>query len=305
MTENETSRPVVALAWSNTPNSYTYTSVMTTIESSGAEIRLLAMAKSYDLEYDDQDRLVKSADDLGVLTREAAEVVRKNTWHKSNAEHVMEGVRCVIFSGGWDISPSLYGDPLWDGFTDDCCFSAERDVSDYILISYCLEKNIPMLAICRSMQMMAVVSGASLIQDIPDWLRGMGITKTDDHLPDDRKDFRFHPIKVLSKESLLYRVTGRDVVVDAPSWHHQMVRSIEGTRLTLTGTHDTQGIPVIEVVERDDLTFCLGVQFHPEITVRRVVEGSTKPIDLRNYDEAMSFFIAIKEAGCAYKKNQV
>ncbi|MBQ1890499.1 MAG: gamma-glutamyl-gamma-aminobutyrate hydrolase family protein, partial [Selenomonas sp.] len=53
-------------------------------------------------------------------------------------------------------------------------YSAERDVSDYLLMSYCLEKDVPVLAICRGMQMLSVVSGADIIQDIPTYMSGLG-----------------------------------------------------------------------------------------------------------------------------------
>ena len=63
---------------------------------------------------------------------------------------------------------------LTDGIEKDSDYSAERDVSDYLLFSYCLEKNIPILAICRGMQMLSIVSGAEIVQDIPRWFAEEG-----------------------------------------------------------------------------------------------------------------------------------
>ena len=60
-------------------------------------------------------------------------------------------------------------------------YSAERDVSDYLLMSYCLGKDIPILAICGGMQMLSVVSGADMLRDIPYYLREQGIDYRYEH----------------------------------------------------------------------------------------------------------------------------
>ena len=49
-----------------------------------------------------------------------------------------------------------------------------------------------------------------------------------------------------------------------PSWHHQAVRSIEGTNLIVSATTETCGITMVEAIERTDKEFALGLQFHPE-----------------------------------------
>ena len=74
---------------------------------------------------------------------------------------------------------------------------------------------------------------------------------------------------MVDHDSLLYRLTGRKRIENAPSWHHQAVKSIEGTRLAVTGTAETSGMEMIEAVERPDKSFALGLQYHPEISVVR------------------------------------
>ena len=97
---------------------------------------------------------------------------------------------------------------------------------------------------------------------------------------------------------------GKTVLENVPSWHHQAVSNVEGTRLTVTGTTDTNGVPVIEAVERKDKSFCLGVQFHPEVSVRRNADGSPDAAALMEYETARAFFEAIIEAGQEYEEER-
>ena len=105
----ESEPPVtLAIAWTNTPESYSYTSTILAAEETGANVVLLDQVKSYDLSYDSQDQLTGQKDAHGILSSSAAKRVKTNTWLNSNAEEVLQGVDCVIVPGGWDISPTLY-----------------------------------------------------------------------------------------------------------------------------------------------------------------------------------------------------
>ena len=171
-------------------------------------------------------------------------------------------------------------------------------------MDYCLENDIPVLAICRGMQLLSVVSGAEIAQDIPTWFEEMGLVYNDEHRDPELKDYTTHRVDVSPGDSLLYQVTGKTVLENVPSWHHQAVSNVEGTRLTVTGTTDTNGVPVIEAVERKDKSFCLGVQFHPEVSVRRNADGSPDAAALMEYDTARAFFEAIIEAGQEYEEER-
>ena len=154
------------------------------------------------------------------------------------------------------------------------------------------------------MQLLSVVSGAEIAQDIPTWFEEMGLVYNDEHRDPELKDYTTHRVDVSPGDSLLYQVTGKTVLENVPSWHHQAVSNVEGTRLTVTGTTDTNGVPVIEAVERKDKSFCLGVQFHPEVSVRRNVDGSPDAAALMEYDTARAFFEAIIEAGQEYEEER-
>ncbi|MBR4908336.1 MAG: gamma-glutamyl-gamma-aminobutyrate hydrolase family protein [Acidaminococcaceae bacterium] len=163
----------VGIAWSNVPDSYSYTSTIRAVKEAGGTPVILDMVKSYDLNYDEEGNLIDAKDERGILASKAAKLVKCNRWQNSNAAALMEGIDCIIFPGGWDISPTLYYDrQAWHGIEEDSDYSAERDVSDYLLLSYCLEQDIPTR---RGMQMLAIVSGAEIVQDIPQWFAEKGV----------------------------------------------------------------------------------------------------------------------------------
>ena len=281
-------KPRIGVAWRSDQEAETYVAVCEAIEEAGGTPVKLEQVLSPDFEYQD-NMLVGCKDTEGALTAEAAKFVRCNTWQGSNVEEVMDGVAAVVFPGGEDISPSLYYESQEAEAPEG--FSAERDVSDFLLMSYCLENDIPVLSICRGMQVLAVVSGAEMIQDLPTYMESLGADYHYEHRnePEEEggyRDFAFHDAYVTDEESLLYRVVGQKEIKDAPHWHHQAVKSVEGTRLAAVAFTDTEGVKIIEAIERPDKTFVLGLQFHPEILVVRGMDES-----------ALAYFTAIVEEG--------
>lgn len=283
----------LGIAWSSTPDSYTYVATQLTAEKTGANVVMLDMVKSCDLEYDQEDKLVNAKDEAGVLTSEAARLVKASRWTGSNSEELLKDIDCVIFPGGYDISPTLFKDEqAWHGIEGDLDVSAERDVSDYILVSYCLDHDIPMLGICRGMQMMAVVSGAEMVQDVPTYYEELGVEYNYIHRDKIKKLFIGHPVEV-TEGSLIHKIMGENPVQGAPSWHHQMVKDASGTKLTVTGTTDTCGVSIVEVIERSDLKFCLGVQYHPEVPIRMEIKDEHEGDNLMDTESAMKVFNAL------------
>lgn len=291
-----TDKPNIAIAWNNV-ESYSYTSTFAAANELDANIIKLGMLHSYDLQYDAKNQLTDAKDEHGSLTSDAAKLVKMNTWQNSDVEEAMEDIDAVIFPGGSDISPTLYySEQTWHGIEADTDYCAERDVSDYILMNYCLEKDIPVLAICRGMQMLSVVSGADIIQDIGTWYADQDITYHDEHRDPNKKDLIPHSVQITDKDSLLYQITGQTELNGCPSWHHQAVGSVEHTRLTVTAQTTTDGREIIEAVERRDKTFCIGLQFHPEVAVRKILDQEANADEFMSYDMAMSFFTALEAA---------
>ena len=286
----------IYVAWSNKQDSYSFVSTLKTIESIGCKPVVLDMVRANDLAYQEDGSLVDAIDEHGILLSELASKVKTNAWKHSNVEEIAKGIDCIIFPGGSDICPTLWkNEGKWHGIEGDTDYSAERDVSDYLLMSYCLEKNIPTLAICRGMQMLSVVSGAEMINDIPTYFASLGKDDDDTHRDAEKKVFAAHDVDIVDTTSLLYRTFNASVIENVPSWHHQGVLSVDGTDLTLTAETATDGVRIIEGVERKDLSFCVGVQFHPEVAVRKIVE---KEIDADRYmglESASALFKALAQ----------
>ena len=275
--EGADSRPVVGVAWRSNQESETFVAACKAIEAAGGRPVILGQVLSPDLVYEN-NMLIGSTDADGALTAEAAKLIRCNTWQGSNVEEVMDGITAIVFPGGEDISPSLFYSPQPVETREG--ISAERDVSDFLLMSWCLEKDIPILAICRGMQLLAVVSGADMIQDITLYMSSLGKEYGYEHrynpeTPKAYRNFAAHDVKVTAEDSLLFRLIGTDTIKAVPSWHHQAVRSVDGTRLIITGETDTAGERIIEAIERPDKTFVLGLQYHPEIAVVRETDEAS------------------------------
>lgn len=123
------------------------------MEASGAKCIVLDHVVSYDLEYDSNGTLISGVDEYRSLEPSTAALVRQNGWKNSNAEEVLEDIDLVIFTGGEDISTSLYLIPqVKDEPDEEIDFNAERDVSDFVLMCYCLDHDIPFLGLCRGMR---------------------------------------------------------------------------------------------------------------------------------------------------------
>ena len=293
---NSSIKKNIYIAWSNKQDSYSFISTVKTIEAIGCNPVILDMVRSTDLSYQD-NMLVDVVDSHGILLSDLAKEVKTNLWKHSNVEDIAKNVDCIIFPGGSDICPTLWKEEgEWHGIEGDTEYSAERDVSDYLLMSYCLEKDIPMFAICRGMQMLSVVSGAKMINDIPTYFASLGKNDNNTHRDNEKKVFASHDVDIIDTSSLLYEITNTTTLKNVPSWHHQGVLSIDNTKLSLTAETITDGVRIIEGVERKDLSFCLGVQFHPEVAVRKIVDKEADASNYMDLESASSFFKALANA---------
>ena len=102
----------------------------------------------------------------GMLKEEYADAIKANRFDETNVKEIMKGIDGVFFTGGEDISPSLFKDPKKEENMGEG-INATRDISDYTLMSYCVQKDIPAFAVCRGEQMMGIVHGVTFIQDLP------------------------------------------------------------------------------------------------------------------------------------------
>jgi len=164
-----------------------------------------------------------------------------------DADQLLDVLDGLILAGGRDIDPATYGAARANG-TDDP--RTERDEFELALAQRAMERDIPLLGICRGMQLMNIARGGTLVQTLPEHphRRSMGTFDGNDH-----------PVR-LEESSLAARATG-EVSHGTLSHHHQGIDRV-GDGLRVTGWADEDELP--EALEDPELQFALGVQWHPE-----------------------------------------
>ncbi|MBJ7329947.1 MAG: gamma-glutamyl-gamma-aminobutyrate hydrolase family protein [Solirubrobacteraceae bacterium] len=166
-------------------------------------------------------------------------------------DEILDLVDGLMLVGGTDVGPDLYGAPPHPE-TDTPV--PERDAFELALTRAALERDVPLLAICRGMQVLNVACGGTLSQHLPEIVGHEEHRRTRGSFADADHDVRFAP------GSLAARVAAEPVHA-IKSQHHQAVDAI-GAGLEVTGWAVADGLP--EAVERRDRRFVLGVQWHPE-----------------------------------------
>lgn len=168
---------------------------------------------------------------------------------------VLDRIDALVLVGGADVDASRYGQV--PHATADVPRTA-RDASELQLYRGARERDLPVLGICRGLQVMAVAHGGSLHQHVPEIS-----TLVHREVPGTFTDHaaRFEP------GSLIATVMGGTQVV-VNSSHHQAVA--DAGNLTVSGRAEDG---TIEACEDDDGAFVLGVQWHPEHPDRRAVDG--------------------------------
>ena len=292
---------LIGIAWGPNPDSEIYPYVTETLDDMNIAYVRLNQVTLDTIPYAGTRLADECTAKEGYLLEEYADRVKALPFEKSNVSSVMENIDGVIFMGGEDISPTLYKVPeAWHGIAEEADYNAARDVSDYILASYCIEQDIPVLGICRGNQVIGVCSGAAMIQDIPTWLAGQGQPYDGTHrpaknLPEASRDFASHSVEITDKDSFLYDIVGHTVLEGAPSWHHQSILSVDGTELKVIGVTKTCGQDMIEAVQRTDKSFILGVQFHPEAAVAKNLRGEKNASEYMSKELAEEIFARLYE----------
>jgi putative glutamine amidotransferase len=174
--------------------------------------------------------------------------------HRDRPADVVASSAGVILPGGGDVDPSRYGEPRHPTFDAP---EEGRDEFEIELVTRALEADLPVLAICRGIQVLNVARGGSLVQDIPSQVPSAG-----SHMLREPTFAIAHDVWVASgsrlEEVLRDRIEGEACPVN--SRHHQAVKRL-GEGLVVTATAPDG---VIEAVEDPNRRFCIGVQWHPE-----------------------------------------
>ncbi|WP_338183219.1 gamma-glutamyl-gamma-aminobutyrate hydrolase family protein [Jatrophihabitans sp.] len=165
----------------------------------------------------------------------------------SAAEAVLDGVHGLVIAGGADVDPTRYGtarSPQTGPSRPD------RDAWELELLRVALQRGMPLLAICRGLQLLNVALGGTLVQHLPD------VVGTELHCPTPGVLGR-HEVR-LAAQSRIGAVFGESATV--ATYHHQGVDRL-AEPLVATGWA-VDG--VIEAVELPGQAWTVGVQWHPE-----------------------------------------
>ena len=163
------------------------------------------------------------------------------------ADGALDGVHGLLLAGGADVAPERYGAPreAKTGPARD-----DRDEWELALVRAALGRDLPVLAVCRGMQVLNVALGGDLIQHLPDEVG------SDLHCPVVGEHGR-HPVEVATGSALAGIVGSHPEIA---TYHHQAVRTL-GAGLTATAW---AADGVVEAVQLGGRTWVHGVQWHPE-----------------------------------------
>lgn len=162
-------------------------------------------------------------------------------------DEILETVDGLIFSGGADLDPQIYGA---DRHPETTGTRPDRDVAETRLLAAALERSLPVLAICRGMQLLNVVRGGDLIQHLPE------VTADDAHRGE-LGEFSRHGITIEPDTKLCSLLGDRSLVA---SHHHQAPRRL-GRDLRVAARAEDG---TVEAIEDPGSDFVLGVLWHPE-----------------------------------------
>lgn len=170
-------------------------------------------------------------------------------------ESQVELVDAVILSGGHDVFPAHYNrEPqpkLGDVFP-------ERDKYDFKILECAKKRKIPILGICRGMQIINVYEGGTLYQDLS--YIGRDVLK---HVQGGKPYMRTHYIEI-DTESILGKIFSENRFM-VNSFHHQAIENIGKDLKVIANASDG----IIEAVEHKNYPFLVGVQWHPEMLFKK------------------------------------
>lgn len=164
---------------------------------------------------------------------------------------ILDQVDGLLLTGGEDVDPARYGqapDP-----TAGLELAPARDALDFALLQGALERDMPVLAICRGMQVLNVAFGGTLVQDLPGHRA-------------ERKDGDWvsaHHQVYVSPGSKLGAIIGAGAFYRVNSRHHQGLREAQKAPRLLASAYAVQD-GLIEALESPAHAWVVGVQCHPE-----------------------------------------
>jgi len=168
--------------------------------------------------------------------------------------HPLKGADGLVLTGGEDIAPERYGEKNWG------CkkINLARDEFELKILQNAFRRNLPVLGICRGIQVLAVALGGTLVQHLPkDLSSGNNRLPNVAHWDPKGKD-QIHWMSI-QQGTRLSRIIGKKRIM-VNSHHHQGVRTVPPSVIISARSKDE----VIEAIEVPEKRFVIGIHWHPE-----------------------------------------
>jgi putative glutamine amidotransferase len=169
----------------------------------------------------------------------------------SMAAHALDGVDGLLLTGGEDIDPAWYGASPSPFLSPP---SRERDLFELALFAAARQRELPILGVCRGIQLINVALGGTLYQDLPSERPGAVA-----HRPEAPRDARSHRVRLQNGSRAAAALGATSLTVN--SSHHQAIKDL-APGLLATGWTDDELIEAVETPA--DAPWLLAVQWHPE-----------------------------------------
>ncbi|MED3660519.1 gamma-glutamyl-gamma-aminobutyrate hydrolase family protein [Ureibacillus sp. FSL K6-8385] len=170
---------------------------------------------------------------------------------EDDGERIINTINGLLLSGGGDINPILYGEEPLPRLGR---VITERDEREIQWTIAAIQKKIPILAVCRGLQILNVALGGTVYQDLYAQKKRETLLHSQTSLRHETSHF-VH----LREDSKLYKIANTKKIA-VNSFHHQAIKEA-AKDLAIVGVA-SDGI--VEAAEHKTLPFCLGVQWHPE-----------------------------------------
>ncbi|MDA9344795.1 gamma-glutamyl-gamma-aminobutyrate hydrolase family protein [Flavobacteriales bacterium] len=167
-----------------------------------------------------------------------------------NTDSILELADGIILTGGEDINPLQYNDTVNLAVCEEIDY--QRDTLERKLFDFAMEHKIPLIGVCRGMQMMNVASGGTLYGNIPTEIGTTVVHRNNGEVN--------HKIVLTDTCSLIFPLDTDTIIVN--SLHHQGLKIIPDHLRVIARAFD--GLPETVVMDKIQHPFMIAVQFHPE-----------------------------------------
>ena len=167
-----------------------------------------------------------------------------------NTDSILKLADGIILTGGEDINPLEYNNTSNLKVCGDINY--QRDTLERKLFDFALVNKIPLIGVCRGMQMMNVASGGTLYGDIPTEIGTEVIHRNNGEV--------YHEIVLCDTSTLIFPIETDTIMVN--SWHHQGLKIMPNHLRVIARSFD--GLAEAVVMDTSIHPFMIAVQFHPE-----------------------------------------